>query len=152
MNALAQPIERVRDYLEDPWEMQIYKAIRAAAQADRPCPTCDDLVDLTGANAVATTVNIVKRLEQRGLIQVRRCQRERHVYVPEIGKWTRQPVNDAEPWIYAAVTISDVRKTDPDLALNIIERAEKAGAGKKAAMMEILMAGAKALGLTVEVA
>jgi hypothetical protein len=69
--------------------------------------------------------------------------------VPEIDKWTRKPVNEADPWTYAAVTIGDVRKLDADLALSIVERAEKAGQTKKDAMSAIFMAGAKALGLVV---
>jgi hypothetical protein len=63
MNALA-PIPRVRDYLEDPWEMMVYRELRRAALAGENCPTCDDLVDLIGANAVATTVGIIQRLEK----------------------------------------------------------------------------------------
>jgi Mn-dependent DtxR family transcriptional regulator len=74
--SLAAVAPRARDYLEDPWEMRIFKAVRTAADNDQPCPTCDDLADLLGCS-IATTVNIIQRLEKRGLIQVRRYQRER---------------------------------------------------------------------------
>lgn len=146
---MLAPAQRQRDYLniDDPWDNMVYKAIRAAAAEGRRFPTCDDLCELTGANAVATTVNIVQRLERKGLIQVRRFQRERQAYVPEIDAWTRAPMNEAEPWTHAAVTIGDVRRTDADLALSIIERAEKQGMSKKEAMAEVFMAGAKAMGL-----
>jgi len=144
------PAQRVRDYLniELPGDMLTYKAIRAAAAAGLPCPTCDDLIEATDATCVSQTVQSIQRLEQKyGLIKVERYHKERRVYVKEIDRWTREPSNKTEPWYYASVTIGDLRKIDPDLAINVAERAERLGISKKAAMLELAMAGAAALAM-----
>lgn len=76
--------------IEDPWEMMVYRALNDAAEAGVKCPTCDDLADLIDTNSVASTVNVVKRLERRGLIQVQRYQRERRVTIMATGKKTAE--------------------------------------------------------------
>lgn len=149
MNALAQPIERVRDYLEDPWEMQIYRSIRAAALADLPCPTCDDLADLTGASAVASTVNVIHRLERKGVIKVERYQRSRRCYVFEVSKWTA-PVDESPHWRGSAVTIGDLRKQHTDGAIEIVALADRLGIDTKEMLSRLVWAGAQSLGLVTE--
>lgn len=144
LQAVTAP--RVRDYIEDPWEMMVYRELRRAALAGEPCPTCDALVDLIGANAVATTVNIIRRLETRGLIKVKRYQRTRQVWVAEVDASTAEPSSDAQHWREGAVTIGDLRKVDVDLALNV-SASVRAGVTLKDALMALVLDGAVARGL-----
>jgi DNA-binding MarR family transcriptional regulator len=78
------------------WDAKAFDLIQACANNGDRAPTCDELVDATGASCVATTVNIVKRLERLGLIQVDRYQRERRITVTATGKSTA-PVKTKTP-------------------------------------------------------
>ena len=42
----------------------IYGAINRAAQEGKPCPTADDLVEVSGYSAVSSTVEAIQRLER----------------------------------------------------------------------------------------
>jgi hypothetical protein len=73
-------------------DLKVYLAYNRAAELGLPAPTCDELCELLdegdGGPVVATTVNITRRLEKRGLIKVRRYQRYREVQIVATGKWT----------------------------------------------------------------
>lgn len=111
--------------IDDPWEMMIFRRLREAADAGEDCPTCDDLADLIGANAVATTVGVMQRLERKGLILVERYQRTRRVTIVATGAQTREPVNQAPHWREIAVTLGTLRKQRPAEANAIVFEAAR---------------------------
>jgi len=111
--------------IEDPWEMMIYRALRDAADDGRPCPTADDLSDLIGANAVATTVGVMQRLERRGPIQVERYQRARRVTIVETGAKTAEPANQSPHWREISVTLGTLRRQRPADANAIVFEAAR---------------------------
>jgi hypothetical protein len=76
-----------------PNETIIYDALCDAAARSLPCPNYLDLNELIGAESSSTSPGIVKRLEQRGLIQVVRWQRFRTVMICATGDWTMKATN-----------------------------------------------------------
>ena len=76
-----------------PNETIIYDALCEAAAAKRPCPTNLDLEMLIGCESSSTAPSIVRRLELRGLIEVRRWQRFRIVKICDNGDWTMKAHN-----------------------------------------------------------
>jgi DNA-binding MarR family transcriptional regulator len=119
--------ERVRDVLHDPWEMMVYRALRKAADEERECPSADDISDLIGANAVSTTVDLIQRLERKGMIRVQRYQRSRRVFIIETGKSTKEPTNKAPPWREQAITLSALQAERPDMMIEVTLAADRAG-------------------------
>lgn len=71
-----------------PQELVIYQAILAAAEMGQVCPNYLDLNELAGYESASSSVGVVKRLEQKGLIRVVRYQRFRRVQIVATGKWT----------------------------------------------------------------
>jgi len=76
-----------------PNETIIYDALCEAAEAKRPCPLNLDLEMMIGCESASTAPSIVRRLEQRGLIEVIRFQRFRTVKIVATGEWTRKAAN-----------------------------------------------------------
>lgn len=76
-----------------PNETIIYDALCEAAGAKRPCPTNLDLEMLIGCESASTAPGVVRRLEQRGLIEVVRFQRFRTVKICATGDWTMKAAN-----------------------------------------------------------
>jgi hypothetical protein len=81
-----------------PWEQRAFAAIEAAANEGRRFPTADDLMEAIGCESHASTVNVVARLELRGLITVERFQRERVGTIVATGKRTAEPKTRAKHW------------------------------------------------------
>lgn len=82
----GQAIARAKD-------QRIYAAMCAAAEAGARAPTADQLCELldedgSGGPSISGTVLMLRRLEQRGLIRIRRFQRYREVQIVATGKWT----------------------------------------------------------------
>lgn len=115
------------------WEQIVFDAIVSAANADRRAPTCDELCEATGCRAVATTVNIVRRLEvHHGLIQVERFQRERRITIMETGKQTAEVRTPATHWRHRprnvpAPSIAVLRLKKPDVAKELMVAARHEG-------------------------
>ncbi len=80
-----------------PWDHSAMALIEQRVASNERAPTADDLYEVTGA-AHATTVNIIKRLERAGLIQVERYQRERRITVTATGKSTAPVKTKAPHW------------------------------------------------------
>lgn len=76
-----------------PNETIIYDALCKAAREGRVCPNYLDFNELIGAESSSTSPAIVKRLEERGLIRVRRFQRFREVQIIATGEWTMKSPN-----------------------------------------------------------
>lgn len=76
-----------------PNETIIYNALVDAAATKMGCPTNLDLEMLIGCDSASTAPGIVKRLEQRGLIEVIRWQRFRIVKICATGDWTMKAPN-----------------------------------------------------------
>lgn len=136
---------RVIDRLEDPWEMMIYRAIVRAVQEDRECPTCDDLCDLIGSASVTSSVQIIQRLERKGMIKVRRYQRSRQVYVHALDAWTKEPANKSEPWREQAVTLSALKAERPDEAIEMQIEADRRGVSLAQYLRTCVWAGRAAM-------
>ena len=81
-----------------PWEARAYAAIEQAANDGVRFPTADDLIEACGCESHASTVNVVRRLEERGLIIVERFQRERVGTIVATGKKTAEPRTRAQHW------------------------------------------------------
>lgn len=71
-------------------EVIIYAAVFDAAERGEPCPTGEDLNELTGRTSDSASRNVIERLaENKGLIRVdRNNQRFRRVQIVATGKWT----------------------------------------------------------------
>jgi DNA-binding MarR family transcriptional regulator len=126
MGAMVK-VARKPDVIHDPWEMMVYRALRAAADEGRECPSADDLSDLIGSSSVSTTVAIIQRLERKGMIRVQRFQRCRRVRITETGKWTKEPTNKAQPWREQAITLSALQAERPDMIIEVTLAADRAG-------------------------
>ena len=75
------------------WEKTVLAEIEAAARDGEPCPTNLDLEMLIGCNSGSVVPTIVKRLEKRGFIRVKRYQRSRIVEIVESGDCTARRSN-----------------------------------------------------------
>lgn len=83
--------------LVTPWEAIAYDEISRAAQAGEVCPMNLDLEMMFGCNSASVAPSIVKRLERKGLIKVRRYQRFRRVLIVATGQSTaRSPSQHVE--------------------------------------------------------
>lgn len=76
-----------------PTETIIYDALCEAAANKRPCPTNLDLEMMIGCESSSTAPSIVRRLQERGLIEVLRWQRFRTVRISATGQWTMKAPN-----------------------------------------------------------
>ncbi|QNA85202.1 MarR family transcriptional regulator [Sphingomonas sp. So64.6b] len=139
-----------------PWESRALAAIVDAAEAGRLAPTADELQATVGCDSVSTTVNIVQRLEKRGLIRVERYQRSRRIFVVSTGKATA-PVNNKTPhWrtlprprSLPVPALPHLRQRSPDLAAEIIRAAHKEGMRIDDFIAELVWAGWRARGAGV---
>ena len=76
-----------------PNETIIYNELCRAAAAGEPCPLNLDLEMMIGCSSSSGAPTVVKRLEQRGLIEVVRWQRFRRVRICATGQWTMKAPN-----------------------------------------------------------
>ncbi|MEO6216047.1 MAG: hypothetical protein ABIO86_08455 [Sphingomonas sp.] len=125
--------------------------IAEAAEAGRQAPTADDIQEHTGCNSISTTVNLVRRLELRGLIEVERFQRTRRITVVSTGKRTAGVSNETPHWRKGprprsapAVPISYVQQRKPELAREMIIAARREGLSVQDFLGELVWAGWKA--------
>ena len=125
--------------------------IAEAAEAGRQAPTADDIQERTGCNSISTTVNLVRRLELRGLIEVERFQRTRRITVVSTGKRTAAVSNETPHWrkgprprSVPAVPISYVQQRKPELAREMIVAARREGLSVQDFLGELVWAGWKA--------
>ncbi|MFC4256293.1 hypothetical protein GRI97_10805 [Altererythrobacter xixiisoli] len=72
-------------------EEVIYRALVEAAERGERCPLNIDLEMLAGYNSCSMGAAVLRRLERRGLIVVRRFQRFREVQITANGQWTTRP-------------------------------------------------------------
>lgn len=72
------------------WEAIIYREISDAAERGDICPNWLDLNEALGAESSSTSPKYVRRLEEKGLIVVKRYQRFREVQIVATGKWTKR--------------------------------------------------------------
>ena len=121
--------------------------VRAAERGDR-APTATDIQEAVGCNSVSSTVNIVQRLERRGLIRVERHQVARRITVVETGKSTA-PVNNTAPHWRArprprsmpSVAPSMVQQRKPDLAREMMVAARHEGLSFQDFLMDLVWIG-----------
>jgi len=73
-----------------PWEMIAYDALYNAAEGGLPCPINLDIEMLFGCSSGSTVPKYIRRLEEKGLIVVKRYQRFREVQIVATGKWTKR--------------------------------------------------------------
>ena len=125
--------------------------IAEAAEAGRPAPTADDIQEHTGCNSISTTVNLVRRLELRGLIEVERFQRTRRITLVSTGKRTAAVSNETPHWrkgtrpgSVPGVPISYVQRRKPELAREMIVAARREGLSVQDFIGELVWAGWKA--------
>ena len=125
--------------------------IAEATEAGRQAPTADDIQERTGCNSISTTVNLVRRLELRGLIEVERFQRTRRITLVSTGKRTAAVSNETPHWrkgarprSVPAVPISYVQQRKPELAREMIVAARREGLSVQDFLGELVWAGWKA--------
>lgn len=126
----------------------IYGAINRAAQEGKPCPTADDLVEVSGYSAVSSTVEAIQRLERRGLIEVHRFQRSRQIMIVESGQWTARPLNLAPHWRdrpreIPAPSPVIVKARDVDVSVEIMKWAAGRGVSFSEALADLVFVGWK---------
>jgi DNA-binding MarR family transcriptional regulator len=138
-------------------EREALALIAEATEAGRQAPTADDIQERTGCNSISTTVNLVRRLELRGLIEVERFQRTRRITLVSTGKRTAAVSNQTPHWRNTprkrsapAVPLSYVQQRKPDLAREMIGAARREGLSMQDFLGELVWAGwrarAKAMG------
>lgn len=138
-------------------ERETLALIAEATEAGRPAPTADDIQERTGCNSISTTVNMVRRLELRGLILVERFQRTRRITLVSTGKRTAAVSNETPHWRNTprkrrapSVPLSYVQQRKPDLAREMIVAARREGLSMQDFLGELVWAGwrarAKAMG------
>ena len=132
-------------------ERETLELIAEATEAGRQAPTADDIQERTGCNSISTTVNLVRRLELRGLIEVERFQRTRRITLVSTGKRTAAVVNETPHWRSTprtrsapSVPLSYVRQRKPDLAREMIVAARREGLSVQDFLGELVWAGWKA--------
>lgn len=82
-------------------EVAMYAELTRCAELGLPCPRADDFAELLGGEeggAISTTVLVMHRLEQQGLIHVERFQRARVVTILASGKRTAEPNCKTPHW------------------------------------------------------
>jgi len=72
-------------------EQKIYRALVEAAEQGLRCPVNLDLEEVGGYRSASMGATVLRRLERRGLIVVRRFQRFREVQITATGQWTTRP-------------------------------------------------------------
>lgn len=113
-----------------PWEARAYATIVEAAEQSRPAPTADELQERCGCESVSTTVDLVHRLERRGLITVERYQRSRRITIIATGKATAPVKNTTPHWrtqprprALPTPPVQQLRMRQPDVTAEIIRAA-----------------------------
>ena len=138
-------------------ERETLALIAEATEAGRQAPTADDIQERIGCNSISTTVNLVRRLELRGLILVERFQRTRRITLVSTGKRTAAVSNETPHWRSTprkrsapSVPLSYVQQRKPDLAREMIVAARREGLSMQDFLGELVWAGwrarAKAMG------
>jgi len=79
--------ERINARLSDV-ENHIYATIRLAASRGAPCPSNAMLMRISRCQSIGTTSDVVKSLEEKGFIKVKRFQRQRQVEIVKTGQIT----------------------------------------------------------------
>jgi hypothetical protein len=119
-------------------DIVVLQALMAAADEAKPCPTADDILWILGHAgfeyiSVASTVNILQRLEARGLIEVERWQRSRRVKIVATGQYTADPENKTPHWRLdppkgvPTPSPAEIRAREPAIAEQIFRRASQEG-------------------------
>ena len=132
----------------NPRERIVYDALCAAAEADRPCPTQDDLADALGGVSLSTTVAIMQRLERLGLIITKVYQRSRQVVILATGRATRAPKSTAVHWRHrprdvpapSIATLRD-REREPGTAEQLLAAARREGRSPADFLGDLVWAG-----------
>lgn len=93
----------------------VLEAISAAADAGQKCPSNYDLCDLIGANSTSRVVDIMARLQKRGLIRVERFSYARRVTIVATGKATVHNGSTAPHWRDAGARPVKQRVAPPSL-------------------------------------
>lgn len=99
-------------------EAIVYAAVFDAAERGLVCPSHEDLMELCDYSSTASTPDLLKRIEGRGLVTVRRFIRTREVRINATGRWTaRDPrqksetpqtprgTHDSSPLVHALVDL-----------------------------------------------
>lgn len=126
----------------------IYGELNRAAVAGQPCPTADDLVEVSGYSSVSSTVEAIQRLERRGVIEVRRFQRSRQIMIVETGQWTARPLNQAPHWRDRPREVPSpspviVKARDVDVSVEIMKWAAGRGVSFSEALADLVYVGWK---------
>lgn len=126
----------------------IYGALHRAAVNGKPCPTADDLVEVSGYSAVSSTVEAIQRLERRGLIEVHRFQRSRQIKIVESGQWTARPLNQAPHWRDRPRDVPSpspviVKARNADVSTEILKWAAHRGVSFSEALADLVYVGWK---------
>ena len=127
-----------------------YQAVFAAAEAGAPCPSADDLAEALGFRSVSGTVDVLHRLERRGLIKVDRYQRGRQVTIVSTGKKTAEPSCRVSHWRIArppvpTPPIAMIRERKPDVARDIEMAARRDGRALQDYLGDLVFAGWSAI-------
>ncbi len=79
-------------------EAQALALLEAAAEAGERCPTNLELCCALSVDSLATPVDLLKRLQRRGLIQIERFQNDRVVTITATGRKTLPPLYPVAHW------------------------------------------------------
>ena len=138
----------MNDITLSPWEREVLACVTEAAEAGRTAPTGDELQERCGCDSISTTVNLVQRLERKGLIRVERYQRTRRITVLATGKATAPVANKTPHWRtkkrpgrMPSASLHALKARDPDMTMAIIKAARREGMGLDDFVAELVWAG-----------
>ena len=125
-------------------ERTVFDALYAAAIAGLPCPKTEDLMGKINVSSTSTVPKIIRRLENAGLLSVKRYQRTRQVCVGDV--CTAQPDNTAPHWRdrpanTPAPARSTVMRADPELSKLIFAEATELGKTPQAFLCDLVFLG-----------
>lgn len=115
-----------------PTDSLVLKILTQAAERGEICPTNPDLASTLICASIATPSQSLTRLEERGLIVVRRFQTSRQVKIVSTGKWTKKPKDDRPHWRQKKSasrlnTLRELRDKVTDHGLSIRQAADHVG-------------------------
>lgn len=139
------PSARV-EFDRDEVKEAIFGRLQSAADRGEPCPTADDLVELTGVGSVSTTVAFMHVLEEERRIEVQRFQRGRIVTILESGNSTAPPGDLTPHWREQqreapTPTADAVRRANPDVAAHIFSSARSKGRSPQDYLLDLVWLG-----------
>jgi hypothetical protein len=129
-------------------ELIVLGMIERAANSGKRAPTCAEIMDVLYCNSDSTPPFTVRSLERKGLIKVKRYQRERQITMVATGMKTAPARNKSKHWRdrpkpknVPTVPIRTIEARQPDLATQIARAATERRVSVQDFIADLVWAG-----------